>query len=151
MNRVKSYIGGALVAVVLFYFPSFKKWKFFDKKMNENNDDKTRHRIESNLLKTIKLNEAILNDDNTLYGSSLFGQTVLFHKITDGKDYDFQNYAFAGNIVNVYHCDNKIKFDVKLFLSTTGVCLSELNKIVRKEISKDLILKGFERSELNLA
>lgn len=151
MKRVKSYVSGALVAVLLFYFPSFKKWKFFDKKMNENNDDKTRQGFESSSLKTIHLKDAIIRDIHTYYSSSLIGKTVLFHKMTDHMEYNYQNYAFAGNIVNVYHDNNKIKFDVKVFLSTTTVCLNEIQKILRKEITKDLILKGFERSELNLA
>ena len=67
-------------------------------------------------------------------------------------EFKFQNYAFAGNIVNVYKDkDEIIKFDVKLFMSTTDICFSEIPKITRKEITKDLILKGFVRSELMLA
>lgn len=151
MKRVKSYVSGALVAVLLFYLPSLKKWKIFDKKINENNDDKTKYGFESSSLKTIHLNDAILKDIHTYYNSKLIGETVLFHKMTDHMEYSYQNYAFAGNIVNVYNNDDKIKFDVKLFLSTTNLCLSEVEKILRKEITKDLILKGFERSELNLA
>jgi len=151
MKRVKSYVSSALVAILLFYFPSFKKWKVFDKKMNENNDDKTRHGFESSSLKTIHLKDAISKDMHTYYSSRLIGKTVLFHKMTDHMEYSYQNYAFAGNIVNVYSDHKKIKFDVKVFLSTTNLCLNEMQKVLRKEITKDLILKGFERSELNLA
>lgn len=151
MKRVKSYMSGALVAVLLFHLPFLKKWRLSYINNNDSQDDKKQIEHNFSSLKTIKLEEAIEKDQSTFYQSSLLGKTVLFHKLEEKGEYDYQNYGFAGNIVNIYKDDDHIKFDVKLFLSNTGVCINELQKIIRKEISKDLILKGFERSELNLA
>lgn len=153
MKRVKSYISGVIVASVLFYVPFIKKWKITEREMNDNgsNDKKTFHK-EANSLNTIKMDVAIKNDEHTCYGSKLFGKQVLFHKITDHADFTFQKYAFAGNIINVYYNkENKIAFDVQIFMQPDYLTSKEISRISRKDITKDLILKGFVRSELLLA
>jgi hypothetical protein len=151
VRGIKSYITGGLVAILLFYFPSLKKWKIIDKKENEN-DNNTKQNEAKRSLKTISLQKAIQMDIHTIYESELLGRPVLFHKMTNHKEFEYQNYAFAGNIMNVYKDTNEqIKYDVKLFMSSTNICIIELEKIIRKDITKDLILKGFVRSELILA
>lgn len=150
MLSIRNYITGVLVAGVLIHVPLLKKWRMLNENKNLNSDEAINNRESS--LKTIKFDQAKREDSRTLFGSSLFGKEVLFHQITSHGEFKFQNYAFAGNIVNVYKDhDNQIKFDVKLFMSTTNISFSEIPKITRKEITKDLILKGFVRSELMLA
>ena len=151
MLTIKNYITGVLVAGVLIHVPLLKKWRVFNQEKDKNSDKITENNFTSSL-KTIDFYQAKIENKKTLYNSSLFGKEVLFHQITSHMEFKFQNYAFAGNIVNVYKDkDEIIKFDVKLFMSTTEICLSEIPRITRKEITKDLILKGFVRSELMLA
>lgn len=151
MLTIKNYITGVLVAGVLIHVPLLKKWRMITIE-NDNNSDKITENNFCSSLKTIDFNKAKTENNRTLFKSSLFGKEVLFHQITSHMEFKYQNYAFAGNIVNVYKDkDEIIKFDVKLFMSTTDICFSEIPKITRKEITKDLILKGFVRSELMLA
>jgi len=152
MRKFKKYILGGIAATLLFYIPTLNKLKKVDKEMDEN-EDKIKGNFNANSsLNLVHLDKAILNDTRTFYSSSLFGKQVLFHKITDHADFAFQNYVFAGNIVNVYKdANNIINFDVQLFMSNYDLCLDEIKNITRKEISKDLILRGFLRSELRLA
>lgn len=151
MLRIKNYITGVLVAGILIHVPLLKKGRMFSQENNKNSNKVTENNFTSSL-KIIDFNKAIKENKRTLYNSSPFGKEVLFHQISSNMEFKFQNYAFAGNIVNIYEdLDNKIKFDVKLFMSTTDICFSEIPKITKKEITKDLILKGFVRSELLLA
>ena len=151
MLILRNYITGVLVAGVLIYVPLLKKGNILNPKNDKNSDEVTDNNFISSL-KTIGFNKAKIENKTTLFNSSLFGKEVLFHQITSHMEFKFQNYAFAGNIVNVYKDkDEIIKFDVKLFMSTTNICFSEIPKITKKEITKDLILKGFVRSELMLA
>lgn len=152
MKQLKNYILGALVASFIFYLPFLKKRRIVDKRMNENDDGKVRESFTYSSLKTIEYLTAKDLNEHTFFHSSLIGKEVLFHQITDQAEFQYQKYAFAGNIINVYKdANNQIKFDIKLFLSNSNVCMSELQKITKKKISKDLILNGFERSELILA
>lgn len=151
MLRIKNYITGVLVAGVLIHVPLIKKWRMFSQEKDKNSDQLTENNL-TRSLKTIDFNKAIIENKRTLYNSSLFGKEVLFHQIASNMEFKYQNYAFAGNIVNVYKDkDEIIKFDVKLFMSTADICFSEIPEITKKEITKDLILKGFVRSELLLA
>lgn len=145
-------ISGVLVAGIVIYIPLVRGWKIFEKNKNENDDGKAKKADEKTRIKTIDLLQAKLENRTTFFGSQLFGKQVLFHKISNQSDFQFQNYAFAGNIVNVYHDSAKnLRFDVKLFWSNCDVCLSQLAEMTNKDISKDLIFKGFVRSELLLA
>jgi|GEM_PF-6616496 hypothetical protein len=145
-------ISGVLVAGTVVYIPMVRGWKIFEKNKNENDDGKAKKADETTKVKTIDLLQAKQENKNILFGSQLFGKQVLFHKISNNSDFEFQNYAFAGNIVNVYLDSAKnLRFDVKLFWSNCDVCLSQLAEMTKKDISKDLIFKGFVRSELLLA
>ncbi len=152
MKRVKKYMLGLLAASFFFYIPFTKKWRYLWFSNDDQNDDKNNRKEIRSSLKVISFKSAIENDKRTEYASTLMGKSVLFHKMTDHNEFAFQNYAFAGNVVSVYHdVDNKKRYDVKLFMSNTELCLSELGKVIRKDITKDLIIKGFVRSELSLA
>lgn len=151
MLTIKNYITGVLVAGVLLHVPLLKKWRMLNLDKDKNSDKVTENNYTSSL-KTINFYQAKTENKKTLFNSSLFGKEVLFHQITSNMEFRFQNYAFVGNIINVYKDEDEIiKFDVKLFMSTSDICFSEIPKITRKEITKDLILKGFVRSELMLA
>ena len=152
MGLIDRYISGVIVASFLVQIPFAKKWKVPEEKLNNNGKGSLKYQDSQKMLNTVYLEQAVLQDSRTFYGSRLFGKQVLFHKITDHADFEYQKFAFAGNIVNVYRDQqNNIKFDVQLFMSNYNLCVSEIQKITRKEISNDLILKGFVRSELQLA
>jgi len=151
MKKVKKYILGGLAASMFFYVPFIRKSAVVDKKMDDNEDNKKANHEFKSSLNLLHFDKAIKNDSHTLYGSALFGRQVLFHKMTDHADFSFQNYAFAGNIINVYkNKEGVLNFDIQLFLSNVDLCFDEIKKITNKETSKGLILKGFERSELQL-